>query len=141
MNLNTIKEQLLQMGQKIALNVQEEDANSVTLHSEITAKQYFSDSIYLRIVVFSSGTMHLFLTFNEIERTYEKLYAINTFNAESAWFKAYVAHINGKDFLELHYCAVALQNEQEVVDSFGFLLNDLLNENTLQYLKPIIKND
>ena len=141
MNLTSLKEKLLEMGKKIGLQVFEENAQSITLHSQITAKDYFDNSIYCRIVVFNSGTMHVFLTFDEIERTYDNLYLINNFNAESPWFKAYIANINDKDFLELHYAAVALENENEVIDSFGFLLNDLLNENNLKYLTPIINGE
>ena len=141
MDLIKLKEQLLEMGKKIGLQVQEETAASLTLHSEITAKDYFDNSIYFRLVIFSSGTLHMFLTFNEIERTYDNLYLINHFNAESPWFKAYIANINDKDYLELHYASVALEKEAEVIDSFGFLLNDLLNENTLKYLQPILNSE
>ena len=138
MNIVSVKEQLLKMGQKIGLQVDEENAQSVTLHAEISAKEYFDNSIYFRVVVFNSGTVHMFLTFDEIESTYDKLYLINAFNAENPWFKAYITNINNKDFLELHYSAIGLEKETEVIDSFGYLLNDLLSENTLKYLKPIL---
>ena len=138
MDLIKLKEQLLEMGKKIGLQVQEETKESLTLHSQITAKDYFNNSIYFRLVVFSSGTLHMFLTFDEIERTYDNLYLINNFNAENPWFRAYISNINDKDYLELHYASVALEKEAEVIDSFGFLLNDLLNENTLKYLQPIL---
>ena len=141
MNLIKLKEQLLEMGKKVGLQVQEENAQSITLHSQVTAKDYFENSIYLRITVFASGTLHMFLTFDEIKRTYESLYLINNFNAEHPWFKAYIANINEKDFLELHYASLALKDEPEVINTFGFLLNDLLNEETLKLLKPILINE
>ena len=141
MNLVNVKEQLLKMGQKIGLQVQEETAESVHMHAQLTAKDYFDNSIYLRLVVFSSGTIHMFLTFNEIERTYDNLYLINNFNSENPWFKAYITNINDKDYLELHYSAIALEKENEVIDTFGYLLNDLLSENTLKYLNPILNSD
>ena len=141
MDLNKLKEQLLEMGKRIGLQVQDENAQSITLHSQITAKDYFDNSIYARLVVYSSGTMHLFLTFDEIERTYDNLYLINNFNAENPWFKAYIVNINDKDFLELHYVALGLEKEAQVIDTFGFLLNDLLSENTLKYLNPILHGD
>lgn len=140
-NLNSLKNQILELGQKIGLQVQEEDAKSITLHATITAPDYFIDSIYLRLVVFTSGTMHMFLTFNNIEMTYEKLFAINNYNADSPWFKAYIVNINGKNFFELHYSSVALKGEQEVLDTFSFLLGDLLNENSLKHLRPILKDE
>ena len=138
MNLINLKEQLLEMGKKVGLQVQEEDAQSITLHSQITAKDYFENSIYLRVTIYSSGTLHMFLTFDEIERTYDSLYLINNFNAEHPWFKAYIANINDKDFLELHYSSLALKDEPEVINTFGYLLNNLLSEDTLKILKPIL---
>ena len=141
MNINNVKEQLLKMGQKIGLQVEEENAQSVTLHTELNAKEYFKNSIYFKVVIFSSGTVHMFLTFDEIESTYDKLYLINAFNSENPWFKAYIANINDKDYLELHYSAIALENDNQVIDTFGYLLNELLNEQTLKYLKPILENE
>ena len=141
MNINNVKEQLLKMGQKIGLQVEEESAQSVTLHTELNAKEYFKNSIYFKVVVFSSGTVHMFLTFDEIESTYDKLYLINAFNSENPWFKAYITNINDKDYLELHYSAIALDSDSQVIDTFGYLLNELLNEQTLKYLKPILENE
>jgi len=141
MDLIKLKEQLLDMGKRIGLQVQEETAQNITLHSQITAKDYFDNSIYFRLVVYSSGTLHMFLTFDEIERTYDNLYLINNFNAENPWFKAYITNINDKDYLELHYVALGLEKEAQVLDTFGFLLNDLLSENTLKYLNPILHGD
>ena len=140
MNIKALKEQLLEMGKGIGLQVQEEKADNLTLHAQITAKDYFDNSIYFRMVIFSSGTLHVFLTFNEIERTYDNLYLINAFNSENPWFRAYITNINDKDYLELHYTSVALEKESEAVDTIGFLLNELLNDNTLKYLNPILAN-
>ena len=140
MNLTSLKEQLLKMGQSIGLQVQEETKDYITLHSQITAEEYFKNSIYCRMTIFSSGTFHMFLTFDEIERTYDNLYLINNFNSEHPWFKAYIANINDKDFLELHYSCLALKDEPEVLDTVGYLLNHLLNEESLNLLKPIIAN-
>ena len=141
MNINNVKEQLLKMGQKIGLQVEEETAQSVTLHTELNAKEYFKNSIYFKVVIFSSGTVHMFLTFDEIESTYDKLYLINAFNSENPGFKAYIANINDKDYLELHYSAITLENDNQVIDTFGYLLNELLNEQTLKFLKPILENE
>ena len=140
MNLTSLKEQLLKMCQSIGLQVQEETKDYITLHSQIMAKEYFENSIYCRMTIFSSGTFHMFLTFDEIERTYDNLYLINNFNSEHPWFKAYIANINNKDFLELHYSCLALKDEPEVLDTVGYLLNHLLNEESLNLLKPIIAN-
>ena len=132
---------MLKLGEKIGIQVHEEDANSLTLHSQITAKEYFINSVYCRFVAFSSGTIHLFLTFDVIERTYDNLYLINAFNENNPWFRAYITNIHDRDYLELHYTSVGLANEDEAIDTFGFLLNDLLSENTMKYLKPILDGE
>ena len=141
MNLTSLKERLLEFGKTIGLQVQEETKESITLHSQIVAKDYFDNSIYCRLVIFSSGTFHLFLTFDEIDRTYDKLYLINTFNEDNPWFKAYINNINDKDFLELHYAGISMQEEQQIINIFGFLLTELLSEGTLRYLTPILNNE
>ena len=141
MNLNNLKEKLLEMGKGIGLQVQEEDTNSLTMHANIIAKEYFDNSIYLNMTVYEGGSMHVFLTFNEMERTYENLYMINNFNTQHPWFKGYIGNINGKDYFEIHYASLEAKDENEVMESFGFLLSNILKEETLNLLKPIIENE
>lgn len=140
MNLTSLKEQLLALGAKIGLKVYEETANYITLHSEITAQDYFDNSIYCHITVFEGGTFHFYMTFDEIEKTYDNLFLINNFNVEHPWFQAYITNLNGKDFFELHHAAIALKDEKAVTDIVGYLLNDVLNEDTLALIKPILAN-
>ena len=141
MNLTIVKEKLLKLGESIGLKVHEETAEQLVLDTHMTAKNYFSSSVYLRLVVYQSGTLHLFLTFNELAQTYENLFAINAFNAENPWFRAYITNIHDRDYLEIHYTAVGLNHENEAIDTFGFLLNELLNEPTMKYLKPILNGE
>ena len=141
MNLTNLKEQLLKFGEKIGLQVHEEKADQITLHTQITAKDYFINSVYCRFVAYQSGTIHLFLTFDVIESTYDNLYLINAFNENNPWFRAYITNIKDRDYLELHYAAVGLNHENEAIDTFGFLLNELLNEPVLKYIKPILNGE
>ena len=140
MNLTAVKEQLLKLGEKVGLKVESETAEKLTVHTQMSAKGYFDQSIYLRVVIFSSGTLHMFITFEEMEKTYDNLFLINNFNSENPWFKAYIGNINGKDYLELHYASLALENESQVTTTVGYLLNELLSENSLKYLKPILNS-
>ena len=141
MNLLTLKERLLKYSEKIGLQVEEEKAESITFHTQLTAKAYFTNSVYCRLVVYKAGTIHLFLTFDVIESTYDNLYLINAFNDNNPWFRGYITNIKNRDYLELHYTAIGLESENAVIESFGFLLNELLNENTLEYLKPIVNGE
>ncbi|MCQ2800643.1 MAG: hypothetical protein MJ216_01660 [Bacilli bacterium] len=138
MNLQVIKEQLLKMGEPIGLKVNEETAEMISVDSQITAKDYFKSAVYLRVVVYSSGTLHMFLTFNQIEKTSDNLFLINNFNAENPWFKAYIANIGNKDYLELHYATFALTDDGQPADVVNYLLNQLLTEDILKNLNPIL---
>lgn len=141
MNLTKVKEKLLKMGERIGMKVQEENAEQITLDAQVSAKGYFEKALYMRVVVYESGTLHMFLTFNQLEKTYDNLFLINAFNSENPWFRAYISNLNGKDYLELHYASFALENEDETTLTVAYLLNELLTENTLKYLKPILKAD
>ena len=92
------------------------------------------------MTIFSSGTFHMFLTFDEIERTYDNLYLINNFNAKHPWFKGYISNINDKDYFEIRYASLDEKDEEAVIESVGYLLNNILKEDTLDILKPIIIN-
>ena len=140
MNLNNLKEKLLELGKNIGLQVQEETATSLTVHANIIAKDYFENSIYLNMTVYEAGSMHVFFTFDEMERTYDNLYLINNFNAKHPWFKGYISNINDKDYFEIHYASLDEKDEEAVIESVGYLLNNILKEDTLDILKPIIIN-
>lgn len=141
MNITNIKEQLLKLGQKLGLQVQEEKKDSVILHTAIVATSYFTDTVYCRFLAYESGTVHMFLTFSEVEKTTDRLFLINNFNEVSPWFKAYITNINSKDFFELHYSAYGLQHDDEAVNTFGFLLNVLLEETAVNHIKAILANE
>ena len=141
MNLNKIKEELLNLGNKINLQVEEETKDSLTVHTELVAKDYFPNPVYFRLVVYAEGTFHMFLTFDEIEKTYDNLFLVNNFNVEHPWFKAYIINLNGKTYLELKYVAIALEKENEVTDTVGYLLNEVLKEVTTKILNPILKSN
>lgn len=141
MDLKVVREQLLTMGERIGMKLQEEDGQKLIVHAQLQAKDYFDNVIYLRIVVFATGTMHMFLTFDPLEKTYDNLFLVNTLNAENPWFRAYITNINDKDYLELHYTGITIEKEESITDVVGYLLNELLNENTFKYLSPILKGN
>lgn len=141
MNITSVKEKLLSLGKKLGLQVQEENKDSIILHTAIVAPDYFTDTVYCRFLVYESGTVHLFLTFTEVEKTTDRLFLINNFNEISPWFKAYITNINNKDFFELHYSAYGLEHDDEAVNTFGFLLNVLLQETAVNHVKAILANE
>ena len=92
------------------------------------------------MVFFASGTIHVFLTFDKIEKTYDNFFLINKLNEENPWFRAYIVNLNNDDYLELHYVAVDVEKEEQAMDTVAFLLNEVLEESIQQYLRPILKN-
>ncbi len=114
------------------------EANKIEITaSNITAKSYFDDSIYIRIISYDSGTLHVFMTFDRLDPTLNALTYINTFNACNAFFKGYVSEKKGGKYFELHFAAFDMRDEQAVVNQISFSLNELLSDNTLKNLKPI----
>ena len=140
MNLTKLRDQLLTMGKQINLQVEEQTKDKLTVHAELTAKQYYKNSVYFRVVAFASGTLHVFFTFDEVEATSDNLYIINRFNSENAWFRAYVGNINGSDYLELHYVAVSIEKENQVTDTVGYLLGEILQDDNVKYINSILNN-
>ncbi len=105
--------------------------------SNITAKKHFDDSIYIRIINYDSGTLHVFMTFDRLDKTLNALSYINTFNACNAFYKGYISEKKGGNYFELHFAVFGLTNESAVVNQITFSLDELLSENTLKHLKPI----
>ena len=112
MNLTKVKDQLLTMAKQISLEVEEETKEKITLHAYLNAAHYFKNSIYFRIVVFANP-----------------------------WFRAYIGNINGNDYLELHYTALSMEKENEVTDTVGYLLTEILEEDNVKYINSILNNN
>ena len=140
MNLAKLREKLLETGAKIGFQVENETSKELTMHAELVASKYFKKTVYLRMVFFASGTIHVFLTFDKIEKTYDNFFLINKLNEENPWFRAYIVNLNNDDYLELHYVAVDVEKEEQAMDTVAFLLNEVLEESIQQYLRPILKN-
>ena len=140
MNLAKLREKLLETGAKIGFQVENETSKELTMHAELVASKYFKNPVYLRMVFFASGTIHVFLTFDKIEKTYDNFFLINKLNEENPWFRGYIVNVNNADYLELHYVAVDVEVEEQAIDTVGFLLNEVLAESIQQYLRPILKN-
>lgn len=141
MLLNRVKRLLLESGKNLGLEVEKEDADSIKLSATINAEKYFDDSIYYTILVYKSGTVHITYTFDEVSKTFDNYELVNEFNDNNSWFKAYITEIKGKCFLKFHYAAVEVADEKAVDELCDFLLNELISDDTLEYLKPILEGD
>ena len=102
-------------------------------------KEYFDDSIYVRVRAYDTGSIHVFLTFDSIDGTNREVQRlINDFNENNAWFRAYVTS-GDTAFLELHFANICADDEEHASDVLNFALGQLLEENVLTYLKPLLE--
>lgn len=125
----------------LTFELKKDEMSQVEFTAEITAEKYFDDNVYIDIVVYRSGTYHVFFTFDSLEPTMDALTACNNFNKANAFFSAYVCKRGNTNFLELHYSGVGSENmtEEEMADSVIFGLNELLSDDTLEYLQPLTR--
>ena len=125
----------------LSFELKKDEMDQVEFTAEITAEKYFDDGVYIDIVAYKSGTYHVFFTFDSLEPTFDALTACNNFNKASAFFSSYVCKRGNTNFLELHYSGVGFDGvtEEEVADNIIFGLNELLSDDTLEYLQPLTR--
>ena len=87
---------------------------------------------YCSFAFFTSGMAVYSILFDEIDKTPEALGLINKFNIESLLLKA-----TADDYLTLDYTVYKL-HEADIEEYTNGIFDDLLCEDTEEYLKPII---
>ena len=123
----------------IGFEVKRMEKDVLEITASIYASDYFDDHMYCQIIVYNSGSMHFILTFDKLDPTLENYELINQFNDNLSWFKAYISEKDsGNRFFELHYAAIGEAYEKAIADAISFLLEELLDDNTMKYLKPIV---
>ena len=105
--------------------------------SGINAKEYFDDDIYCKIVAYSSGTVHVFFTFDQLSDDLMSLRLINDFNNNVPFLKANIVRIKGDTYLELHAVNISCSDEDVLASTVSFFFGELLDEVTLEYLQPL----
>ena len=137
MDLKQTYEKIRDMFSQIKFTVKEEKEDSIRFTAEVTLSEYYKDGIFISTVLYTSGVMHMFFTFDHLDESLETLRLLNTFNDHSSWFKAYISDKGEERFLELHYAACGPEDEDACADNFGFVMRQLMSDVTLKYLTPI----
>ena len=137
MNLNKVFTLIQKEYKQLTFKLKSCDKDRLEFTGDIVAEKYFDDSVWLKCVCYNSGCIHVFLVFDKLDANTENYRLINEFNCNSSFLRSY---INGNGYFEIHYSAIDLHKEKIIADSFVFALGQLLNETTLQYLKPITYN-
>lgn len=129
---------IVQKGWKnLDLEINKLTKEEVKITGSIVAKNYFDDGVFLEIIAYKSGTVHVFLTFDSLEENLESFTLINDFNNNTSWAKCYSTEINDKIYLQLHYSYPTDKNEKEAAACVDFALNDLLSDGVIKYLQPL----
>lgn len=137
MNLKKLSALIQKEWSHIDFEIKKLTSDRLDMNCNIVAKNYFDDGVLCKLTAYTSGTMHITFTFDNLEPTMHSLDLINTFNDNSSWFSAYITNINDNNFLELHYSGIGSADEKEMSKIFTFVLNRLISDDTMEYLKPL----
>ncbi|MCQ2799803.1 MAG: hypothetical protein MJ228_03450 [Bacilli bacterium] len=107
--------------------------------ADIVSEDNFTGSALLKVTMYSSGSIHVIFTFDEIEETPRVHALLNDFNETTSWAKGYLSHINDKLFFEVHYANSVDVDEVQAFEFIRFALNDLLSDAVLEHLKKITR--
>ncbi len=136
MNFNKIYRQLSEEFDSIDFSIESMSEDSIRISANANLNG-IDDDILINVVVFDSGTSHIYFIFDSIARTLKNYELINDFNNVSPFLKAYIARKDGGDFLEIHGCDFNSQQEDDIVNSIMFCLTELASDGILDALAPI----
>ena len=139
MNPKTVYDLVCKEFNQLEFTIKEQKDDSIRFTADVTLAKYYKDGIFIATTVYSSGTIHMFFTFDHLDENLNSLHLINEFNDNSSWFTAYITQKGDKKYLELHYGACGPDNEAEAADNYGFILRQLMNDTTVKYLTPLTK--
>lgn len=140
MNAKKVYESFIKSWEHLGFEL-EEDSNEerAEFTTDMIAKDYFTDHVHVRAVVFAEGTVHVFFIFDKIKRT-EKVYElIDELNNSTSWAKGYISKINGNEFFEVHYAYYDASDEEYMVRHLNHAMSDLLSEGVLQKVSAVCK--
>ncbi len=117
--------------------VAEKDDKLLHTQTLVNAKNYFKGNILIQMFVHSTGTTHILMTFEEMEKNYENLLLVNNFNEKSPFLKGYISDMSGKSRFEIH-STNNCKDEMDVASNIERILEMILEPQTLELLNPII---
>ena len=117
----------------------QDEENLLVVDARHVGIKFYDDDITLRFSYFGRGhVVTMDAIFDQLELTEENLLALNRFNEESAWFKAYGSeHAPGKVYLHVQAVAISIEDDDEALHATRFLLNQLADDDLPELLKPL----
>ena len=137
MNLSSIVPILKSKFRSVPFEVKENTGDKLRIMADISIND-LSDNVLLSITAYKGGTLHVFLTFDEISETMEVYKLINDLNENCSFYKAYISK-GDTNFLEIHATSLCEPDENEVADAIEFFMTEVLEDRMRRYLVPLVE--
>ncbi len=120
------------------MDVLENSEEKLLLTSQVNVKEHLDVPFILQLLLYKGGTLHIVMTFDEVDSNLENLKLINKINSNNPTIVAYIRDDNNR--LELHASNNCGDSEELVFYNIQYILDLFLKENIMQYLKPLTQN-
>ena len=137
MNLSSIVPILKSKFRSVPFEVKENTGDKLRVMADISIND-LADNVLLSITCYKGGTLHVFLTFDEISETMEVYRLINDLNENCSFYKAYVSK-GDTNYLEIHATSICAADENEVADTIEFFMTEVLEDRMRKYLLPLVE--
>ena len=107
------------------------DLLSMVFHAQIGE---FDDDVRVAINVYPNGGFLLDYIFDQFDLNVDTCEFINQYNQNVLFFKAFV---NEGGFLEIAATNMESDNEDSVIHKVAFLMNSIVSDDNLEYLRPL----
>lgn len=139
MNVQKLKKMIVKEWKNITFEEREKDnGDRLILIANVSCNSY-DDDIRVEAEIHKSGVLAVTFVFDEIERDREAYELINEFNDKIPYLKAFITQRNDKDWLSIEYTVEDVLTEANGLDIFGSMMQRLISDKTVKYLKPLTK--
>lgn len=147
MNIRRLSNEIMNDWQGAGFEVMEMESDFARLWASVVYRKLYGDrSFGINVYLYGSGALHVTINVGSVHVSKKGylLDLVNTFNIDSAWFKAYVSEEDEdyQCFVELHFATFESlthePNEKIVSDYASFAIGRLLEENMEEMLRDIL---
>lgn len=102
----------------IDFEIDNKDDESIEFRSNVEFEKY-KGGVSIKCICFDSGTIHVFFILDKLKNTLDDYEAINKFNRNESFLRAY---INQNNYLEFHYSS-KFYDTDDMVEEFEYAFN------------------
>ena len=137
MDTKFILEQFKEKFTGLSIEIEREEEESLTFVAKHCTVGPYDDDVTLRFFFYETAVI-VDAIFDQIELTQENYENLNRFNEECVFFTAYASdHSEGHVFLHVRAVVPSIENEKEALHNVFFLMQQLVDEDTIKLLQPL----